>query len=1200
MPTTETFGPFDVAEPIGEGGMGVVYRAIHATTGTEAAVKVLTADYTARDRYRRAFRREAQALAKLNHPGIASILDFGTLDESFETGRGRLAAGTPWLAMEFVDGPPLGAAVDSWQWPQVEDFILTLLDALAHAHAHDVVHRDIKPSNILVAGADTEAASAVKLVDFGIAQLREDAEETERSDRIQGTPKYMAPEQIERRARDQGPWTDLYSLGCLLWRLLCGQAPFTAETTREVLQRHLSNRPETFDPLIDVPDGLHDWLRRMLVKDPSRRFRRAADAAWSLVQLTRPTSANPQLATTTKLAAIGPEDAPGAESSTSLSAGLEISDRATTRATPSSRTLELSDPLDDELTDAPLDQIAETLSVTPQPPPLPDDWRRRDSLDAQRPLPGGGLELFGLRTIPLVAREAERDLLWRELASVRRTDSPRMVILRGPAGSGKSRLVEWLAGRVRELGAAQVMKAIHTPNETARGGIGPMFGRHFEYLGMTWTKAFDRLQQALERLGLPQETIIHDAAGLLELVDLARESSRDVAGFGSRREAGITMRRILRHIAAERPLILWFDDIFWSSRTLALAKFLLDEPPDGSFPVLLIGTSRREALEANPEGEATLRESDGSVTWMNVPPLDRANLTTLIEQTLQLDDTLVDEIVERTEGTPMFAIQLLGEWVDQGLLEQGPSGFRLTDTSRATIPDDLQQLWSRRLAALLDPLGVDARAAVELAAALGKQVDPREWRACCDWLGLEVPDRLAERLIEAGLADSTADGWAFVHNMFVESLQREAARADRLCDYHWTIAQTLEELYPGQLNQTARRRGEHFRRAGEPRAALEPLRRAGLRLKIIGETGELLELLDRRDGLIDELGLGPEDRRRLQSDILRASAYNRLGRAGRARALLDRAEPLARGEAWHRELGNILLERARMRADSGRHRQALEAADAAREHHQRSGSTQGLARAELARGNILARQGIYPEASSAYDRAVTLFDEIGDTAYKIGSLQAKASVWVSQGRFEDVWQIQPRLRERARQAGSRHQEGLLWNTAGEVARYQGRWDQARHSYLKGRAIQVELESRLVHLTDMNLAMVDLGDRQFEQARQRFTEVEAHLTENNFQSRLGRVYLGLAGCAAGLNNWQLWERAVDRVERQLEETEDRHKDDPWLADIAAGYAAEEGQDERARRMYRIARDLWAQLDEPQRAEEVDGRIAALDSPSPTDC
>lgn len=285
-------GPFDLLAPAAEGASAIVWRAVHRARRTPVAVKIIRptpAVQTARTR--RLFAHEVRAVARLDHPGIVRIHDFGTLPTTDDV---RLPAGAPYLAMEWISGGTLTGLAGRLDWLSLRATLLALLDALAHAHARGVVHQDLKAANVLC------GSRGPVLSDFGIAFSEEQPIALESGPRLLGTPDYMAPEQILMQRRLVGPWSDLYALGCLTFELVSGRPPFAGRSRFEVLQGHLDAPIPDLAVRGDIPSALAGWVRRLLDKAPERRYRFAAHAAAALRALPGPvpssrTSSRPPL-----------------------------------------------------------------------------------------------------------------------------------------------------------------------------------------------------------------------------------------------------------------------------------------------------------------------------------------------------------------------------------------------------------------------------------------------------------------------------------------------------------------------------------------------------------------------------------------------------------------------------------------------------------------------------------------------------------------------------------------------------------------------------------------------------------------------------------------------------------------------------------------------------------------------------------------
>jgi serine/threonine-protein kinase len=266
---TELDDRYRVVAPLGEGGMGAVYRGEHLAIGRAVAIKVLNPLLATSNGFAQRFEREAQAAGRLQHPNCVPVTDFG-----------RTADGTSYLVMDLVEGRGLGeiiAADKPLDPPRALRIARHVLRGLGHAHASNVVHRDIKPDNIIV--ESHEDGELARVLDFGIAKLREgEGDKLTQAGTAIGTPSYLSPEQAVGGDIDHR--CDLYSTAVVLFEMLTGSVPYTADTPLKVLTKHatapLPALSDVAPHLADVPD-LEALLRRGMAKDPDDRFMSAAE-----------------------------------------------------------------------------------------------------------------------------------------------------------------------------------------------------------------------------------------------------------------------------------------------------------------------------------------------------------------------------------------------------------------------------------------------------------------------------------------------------------------------------------------------------------------------------------------------------------------------------------------------------------------------------------------------------------------------------------------------------------------------------------------------------------------------------------------------------------------------------------------------------------------------------------------------------------
>lgn len=765
-------GPFELEEFLARGGMGSVWRGRHHRSGRSVAIKLISEAHRARADFLSAFHQEAEAVARLHHEGIVSIYDYGEVPEGADPSS-SLRPGTPFLVMECVQGRALLEWPRPMPWGELRGLLCRLLDALAYAHARGVIHRDLKPGNILARQGEGGGWDELKLIDFGIAAIQAIDERHVRSGRG-GTPRYMAPEQLlAARAREEGPWTDIFALGCLAHELLTGQAPGEQLTVDELIHRRAAGEPELLGPCPGAPDGFTEWLETALASDPADRFEFAADALWALEQLAR---GAPEPADASR----PPADPQGPSS----------------RQAPTSRSLWTLAPLStlghldlagSEPSTAELEFGAEALR--PEPPPMPPRWRSAGPRRA--PMHGAGLGLYGLRTVPLIGRQRERDQLWGALARVHQTRRPHVVHVRGDAGVGKSRLAAWLCHRAHEVGAALSWAALH--DETRRAELVEVVRQVLGCQDMSAPQARQQLERVLARQGVVDPLERAELEALLELGD----DEAPPKPVGQRQRLALAVRALER-ASRGRPVILWLDDAHLSEQSRALAQHLLELRERGEGPALLVVmTSREEALIRDPHARDELDAlPERGAEELALGALSRTQQRELLGALLGLDDQLIDRVLARAEGNPLFATQLVGDWVTRQILIPGPEGFELREGAEVPPPRDLRALCMTRVEGVVSTTPPSQRRALlealEIAATLGRHITARGWRAACDQAAVTAPTSpQIEALCQHGVLARQGSRLTFTHGMLREALRARATEHDRLPRWHRACARAL-------------------------------------------------------------------------------------------------------------------------------------------------------------------------------------------------------------------------------------------------------------------------------------------------------------------------------------------------------------------------------------------------------------------------
>ncbi|TXC76618.1 AAA family ATPase [Bradymonadales bacterium TMQ1] len=1023
------------------------------------------------------YRRQAQGAAGIFHSGVAPLYDFGevTLEEAGACQGALLAGDAFWVSAPMEGGVPLLASMARLEWPQFRAVLLRVLEALAFGHARGVVHRRLSPELISVRLSAEDEVEAVQLLEFGLLPPRRlDGENSVIS-------AYQAPEVVEGRWREQGGWSDLYSVGVIAFQWLYGRLPDEER-----------GRPSRGEQHHFVPSGFASWVLSCMDESPIDRFRYAADAR--------------QLLSALDVHFWGPTG----------------------------------------------DTVRRDLG-----------WRRDEVVDLGefRELWRSD-ELYRFREVPLVGREEARDALWERLGEVHQDGRSQVMVLRGPSGAGKTRLMAWLARRAHELGLAEVMRATHSPVVSSADGLSRMFSRYFRATGLSNEGAERRVFEELSGRGLEEAQAQAAAEALASWMLPWGERSRLPAGGGNR---GAAMQLALGELGRERPLLICVEDGQWASETLDWVERVLESPLRVS--VMVVITVNDEALVDRPIEMVQidqLLERD-EVEELVVPPLALSEELAFISMLAPLEEELAYDLAQRAGGNPMFIVRMLMRWVHEGLLvasERYPDQLTLKAGARATLPEGMLEAWDEAIEQLIAQFDAhvrdDARRAMECAAALGLTVMHEEWLEVCERCEVSVPEPLVQALLANRLVSEHYEerSFEFVHPMLREALAREARVEGRYAAIHRACAEVVKGRVREDDVTTAERLGMHLFEAGQNDVAMEHLLRGCQLAGNLGESRRALGLIARYEQACDRLGIEERDVRRLRGMLRQSWSLQGAGQMEAAEPVVARARLLLRPEDEDELLVPILWLESSLAFARGDFEGAERILLQAREACQGEARRGALAGTMLRLASARTERGERHKAVDGYAQARDIWRELGDKGGQAAATVGLATAYLEVGEPERASALMEEIRE---DAGlfERVSPGSFFNTYGEIFREQRRWEEAEAMYREAISFWGDVMAAEVNIAHSNLGMMMVSQRRFSEAMVLLNEAEGAWSRAGMVREQIYTLSGLLACLASCGNWAAWRGYASAVEGYVRANGMRASDLREMFEVNLAVARESG-------------------------------------------
>lgn len=644
-----------------------------------------------------------------------------------------------------------------------------------------------------------------------------------------------------------------------------------------------------------------------------------------------------------------------------------------------------------------------------------------------------------------------------------------------------------------------------------------MLVRHLRLSGLTPAEMQVHLRATLQ-LDAIYDNLELSALGQV-LGNLGGDVDNPQANRGGAEENFSLLRRVLERLAEQRPLILWLEDASWAAESLAFIHHLMSRRDWSPFPVLVVITSQDESQQERPVESALLGAlaSQEEVCTLQLPAFTRQEQVALVCSLLPLELPLAEKVVSRTAGNPLFATQLVGDWVQRGLLVPGPRGFRLKDSRRTTLPDDLHQMWQTHLGRLCEGEPPTSIISLEVLAALGQTVDEGEWRGVCQEAALPCSDRLVQRMLTQRMlvpvdnrGSSEKQAWGFSHTMLRESLARTAIEGGRWESHHQRCAAVLARIYPRNTRGVEERIGQHLLAAGQVVEALAPLLAAARAHYLHHDLDRAVVLWDLRQRRVVALGMGPADRAWAEGMLLRAFIHLERGEPELGLRLGEQLEYAARAAGWKDLEGIALMHHANCMRWQGNYtsaglyyQKALALLKQTKEQGHATYCLRGL-------GNIAYQQGNLPRALELYKSALERNRSLGDTRHIVYTLSFLGHLYREMGDLDKAEQGLKEALELAERhhllfgladihrnlgllalfnrknlplaerhltysfslydrLGQRRPQAELANDMGELSRRRGEGDEAERWYRRSLELARSAQAGLTECTEFNLS-----------------------------------------------------------------------------------------------------------------------------------
>ncbi len=1108
---------------LGSGTTAEVYLARDLVSDQDTAFKIVRRNLSMHRRFRARFAREVGLAARFVHPHLVPVRDAGAL-----------ADGRPFVTMALADQGNLSDLLHAGlRTTRLLKLAEQVCRALAALHCRGYLHLDLKPENVLI-HSDSDGEPAAWVADLGVAD--EVSELVRGPHRAAGTPPFMAPEQLQGRTQELGPWTDLFALGLILHEALGGGREEGLRPA-ELLALREAGMPD-LEPAPGIPEELILLVRNLLDPEPRQRYDRAADVRRLLRAIRK------------SMAGQDPE------------LRLDLNDGEWSM-------MEQTGPLPGE----------ELLKIEAPQTPVALRWNRvpPGRLPKFPPLrppavsPPASLALLAQRERTLVERDIEAGQIWACARKVAHEKSTQVVLITGGQGSGKATLVNTLSRILDEGGWMEsVSLHYHSPPGVDDGSIGAV-----TQLLLPWQDTASDLKARLERwIARDRETTLERVQN--EALILTRWCGH--ASEGPPPDAAVGLHYLIRHLDRRSwrgGSCLVLHDAHLAEESgegLALAEAMQEEAM-GQRALLMLVTLNQEALTE----DSTLQQRvdamvEGGAVHIELPPMDLTQAQRMLEHAHQVSPGLAKSLANRMPNHPLYSGALLRDLALRGHLVSTKEGrLELADAKslQGLIPATVDQLFSSRIQAAL--YSAEDNAAANTALAAIALAGPNPPLAVIK----HVSEGGVDELLASGLVRQDAGLLRFEEKGLALVALRHAKQYTRTQAIHSALAQGWAALGERTGANVDLPLGRHRLMAGQPARAVSLLlrstrslfnsarfaaasRAAELAIKAADQVAgpdspnlaprmearrlkaESLLAGEQPEQALDLIkqarGLGRGERlvdTRLQS--LEARAYLALGNMDRATTLLEAAHQSFWALRDREGQAEIAVVRGQIARDENRINDAVEHFEEVLSHRPSWDRHSVAALAGLAA--LALHQGRPKRARRAVHHLADAAKRTGNTRISATANYAAGTVMLTEGRYTEAQRLFKTARANAASSGDIRMQLNALNGEGEVARLSGQTDEAEAVLSRyGKLARQKGFSLLEAVSHINRSLMALTGGDYLKAEALTAEAGQVLAH---QPRSWPwLYIAMIRCALSATkgeqtkSQQWWEMAVDRGLEQV--------------------------------------------------------------------